>query len=45
MTTPGGKLHWEGNEMGSDFLADVEPYIGQDSNLDFRLGRESLPVE
>ena len=45
MTTPGGKLHWEGNEMGLDFLADVEPYIGQDSNLDFRLGRESLPVE
>ncbi len=45
MTTPGGKLHWEGNEIGLDFLADVEPYIGQDSNLDLRLGRESLPVE
>ncbi len=45
MTTPGGKLHWEGNEMDPDFLADVEPYIGQESNVDFRLGRDSLPVE
>ena len=45
MTTPGGKLHWEGNEMAPDFLADVEPYIGQKSNFDFRLGRDGLQVE
>ena len=45
MTTPGGELHWEGNEMDPDFLADVEPYIGQESNIDLRLGRDSLPVE
>ena len=45
MNTPGGKLHWEGNEMAPDFLADVEPYIGQEPNIDFLLGRDGLLVE
>ena len=44
MSTPGGKLHFEGNEMSPDFLADIGPYRGQAPNADFRLGRDTLPA-
>ena len=45
MSTPGGKLHFAGNEMGQDFLADIERYRDQTLNAEFRLGRDTLPIE
>ncbi len=40
MSSPGGKLHWAGNEMSPEFRADIERYLGQGPNIDFGLGRE-----
>ncbi len=41
MTSPGGKLHWAGNEMDDEFRADIVLYVGQESNVEFMLGRNS----
>jgi hypothetical protein len=41
MTSPGGKLHWAGNEMDDEFRADIVLYVGQESNVEFMLGRDS----
>ena len=43
MSSPGGKLHWAGNEMNPEFRADVERYSGQEQNIDLLLGRELAP--
>ncbi len=43
MSSPGGKLHWAGNEMNSDVRADIERYSGQEQNVDFVLGRDLVP--
>ena len=40
MSSPGGKLHWAGKEMNNEFRADIEPYVGQESNIEFTLGRD-----
>ena len=41
LSTPGGKLYFEGNKdvMPQDLLAELEPYLGQDLDDDFTLGR------
>jgi hypothetical protein len=43
MSSPGGKLHWAGNEMNPDVRADIERYSGQEQNVDFVLGRDLVP--
>ncbi len=43
MSSPGGKLHWAGNEMNSEVRADIEKYSGQEQIVDFVLGRELVP--
>ena len=43
MSSPGGKLHWAGNEMNSDVRADIERYSGQEQNVDYVLGRDLVP--
>jgi len=43
LSSPGGKLHWSGNEMNSEFRADIERYSGQGANVDFGLGRDLVP--
>ena len=45
MDTPGGRAHWEGNEMVPALRAAIEPYVGQDRNIDFRLGRGKVPPQ
>ena len=43
MSSPGGKLHWAGNEMNPNVRADIERYSGQEQNVDFVLGRDLVP--
>ncbi len=43
MSSPGGKLHWAGNEMNPEFRADIDRYSGQGQNIDLLLGRELAP--
>ncbi len=43
MSSPGGELHWAGNEMNPEFRADIERYSGAEQNIDFVLGRELAP--
>ena len=45
LSTPGGILHFAGNEMSEEFLTDIGRYRDQAPNADFRLGRETLPAE
>ena len=45
MSTEGGRLHFEGNELPSDFKEDIAPYFGQEPNIDLRLGRKSWPLD
>ena len=42
LSTPGGKLFFEGNKnvMPEEFLAELEPYLGQEMESDFTLGRD-----
>ncbi len=40
MSSPGGKLHWAGNEMDPQLREDIERYSGQKRNIDFGLGRD-----
>ena len=42
MTSPGGKLHWAGNEVDDEFRADIVLYVGQESNIELMLGRVSV---
>jgi hypothetical protein len=42
MLTPGGKTHWENNEMIPELREAIEPYIGQEVNFNFMLGRDTL---
>ena len=44
MSTPGGQMHFAGNEVGTAFSTDVERYSGAERNLDLRLGRDSWPL-
>jgi len=41
LSTPGGKLFMDGNRkaMPEEFLAELEPYLGQEMDSDFTLGR------
>ncbi len=41
LSTPGGQLFFEGNRgvMPPDLIADLEPYMGQELESDFTLGR------
>ena len=41
-STPGGQLFFNGNKgvMPKEFLAELEPYIGQEMESDFTLGRD-----
>ena len=45
MNSPGGKSHWAVNEMNSEFRADLDRYASDESNVDFRLGREAATAE
>ena len=42
-STPGGQAHWAGYEMIPELRSAIDPYIGQERNIDFALGREILP--
>jgi hypothetical protein len=41
LSTPGGQIFFEGNKgvMTKELLADLEPYLGQQLESDFTLGR------
>ena len=41
LSTPGGQLFFEGNKdiMPQELLTDLEPYLGQELESDFTLGR------
>ena len=45
LSTPGGKLFFEGNKdvIPRELLEEMEPYLGQELKSDFTLGRDSLP--
>ena len=43
LASPGGKLHWAGNEMNPEFRADIERYLGQALNIDLGLDRDLVP--
>ena len=42
LSTPGGQLFFEGNKgiMPREFLAELEPYLGQAMETDWTLGRD-----
>jgi hypothetical protein len=40
METEGGRLHFAGNQLHDEFVADLEPFRGLPRNIDLRLGRE-----
>ena len=42
LSTPGGQIFFEGNKgvMPEDLLSEMEPYLGQELESDFTLGRE-----
>lgn len=44
-STPGGQLFFNGNKdvMPKEFLAELEPYMGQEMESDFTLGRNWQP--
>ena len=47
LSTPGGRLYLESNKdiFPQDLLSDVQPFLGQPLNSDFKLGRENLSFE
>ncbi|MDJ0940469.1 MAG: hypothetical protein QNJ00_11970 [Woeseiaceae bacterium] len=48
LSTPGGQIFFEGNKdvMPQDLLSDMEPYLGQELQSDFTLGRDwSIAIE
>lgn len=47
LSTPGGRVFFEGNKsvMPQDLQSDMEPYMGQELESDFTLGRDWSPVQ
>ena len=43
MSTKGGQLYFENNWVRDSFLEELSKFKGARPNIDFRLGRESLP--
>ena len=47
LSTPGGRLYLESNKdiFPQDLLSEIQPFLGQPLNSDFKLGREDLSFE